>query len=310
MPINLPAGSVVGECTVTQWEVWQYENGTPLLRAAAIESNTYGYIDARGVEWSIEKVEGWRDGASPRTPQSSRPGADGDWPTTVYMASKIITLHGYWYSPDAATTVQSLTSARALLGARFRTGRLLADDADGSRTYLNVTRGGPPIFTPLSPNGGEFSMAFLASDLLYRTESVSSWTINANSRKDVGAVFPVFFPLVFGDAAVASKASLPNIGNIPGTWIAVINGPVNNPTITHIETGRVMTFNLSLVTGQQLVIDSGARTVLLQGQNRRGTMTGQWFSLAPGTNTVTFGGSDVVDGTTSLTITAPIGVFA
>jgi hypothetical protein len=64
-----------------------------------------------------------------------------------------------------------------------------------------------------------------------------------------------------------------------------------NPSITHQEQGLTLLFNITLAAGDFLVVDSGARSVLLGGTASRYSTLAQpnWFDLSPLTsNTIRF----------------------
>lgn len=106
-----------------------------------------------------------------------------------------------------------------------------------------------------------------------------------------GATFPLTFPLVFGAVGAGGLVSVSNAGNFPTGAVLRIDGPVSNPSVEHVGQGRVLRFAITLAAGEYLLVDTDARTVLLNGTaSRRGTMTtAQWFQLTPGENTLRFG---------------------
>jgi phage-related protein len=67
-----------------------------------------------------------------------------------------------------------------------------------------------------------------------------------------------------------------------------------NPSITHQELGLTLAFNITIAAGDYLLVDSNARTVLLNGTASRYSTLVQpnWFDLSPLTsNTIRFNGA-------------------
>lgn len=107
-----------------------------------------------------------------------------------------------------------------------------------------------------------------------------------------GLSFPASAPFVFGSAGSGGSIAATNDGTIEAPYVAVFTGPLVAPTLTH--TGQARTLSLSgasLAAGETLVLDSAARTVLLNGSASRFSWLSslsQWFTLEPGANALQF----------------------
>jgi hypothetical protein len=78
-----------------------------------------------------------------------------------------------------------------------------------------------------------------------------------------------------------------NSGTRRAEWTATIPGPVEDPRITHVGEGAHLEFVIDIAAGDELIVDSATRTVLLNGtSNRYSTLTpdSDWFTLPPGSN--------------------------
>ena len=66
--------------------------------------------------------------------------------------------------------------------------------------------------------------------------------------------------------------------------IFTITGPAVNPVITNSNTGQFLKFNVTLISGDVLVVDTDLRTVTLNGANRRALMdnSSSWFAVNSG----------------------------
>lgn len=73
-------------------------------------------------------------------------------------------------------------------------------------------------------------------------------------------------------------------GNRPAPFVATFTGNgVTSPGLKHEELNRSVQFDLSLNTGDQLVVDFRKRTVMFNGSPRRGSVTREgWFLLQSG----------------------------
>lgn len=103
---------------------------------------------------------------------------------------------------------------------------------------------------------------------------------------DYGLVVPFSF-----EETVASGYAYAEVtGTATPEAEITIQGPVTNPQIMHIETGKTMRFQTTIGAAETLVINLDARTVLADGvSSRRGTMRGDWIALEHGTNSLAFG---------------------
>jgi hypothetical protein len=107
-------------------------------------------------------------------------------------------------------------------------------------------------------------------------------TVGLPSPGAGGLVFPLVFPLTFGSGLAGGNMALTNTGSVT-TWPTwQIAGPVTGPVIANVDTGEQLAFDpaFAVLAGQTLVIDTDARTVTLQGVNRRSSLfTANWFGL-------------------------------
>lgn len=149
---------------------------------------------------------------------------------------------------------------------------------------------------------GRIAVELHASDPLIYAETQSSGSTGFPAG-GTGFTFPVTFPLVFGAAGTGGVVNAANAGSVPVPWQASITGPWVNPTILHVASGRQLTINVTLATGEVLTVDSAAQSILLGGTASRFSSLVQpasWFDLDVGSNEVRFGGAS---GTGNATLT-------
>jgi hypothetical protein len=106
-----------------------------------------------------------------------------------------------------------------------------------------------------------------------------------------GWTFPWSFPWTFGTGG-AGTIQLVNDGKANTFMVATITGPCGGPRLEHVGLGlQVNMAGLTLLTGETVVVDFGARSVLLNGtSDRYNTLTSasRFFPLQPGLNEVRF----------------------
>jgi hypothetical protein len=121
-----------------------------------------------------------------------------------------------------------------------------------------------------------------------------------------GLSWPITWPASWGSSSGGGLILATNAGNFETRPVITVAGPVDNPTITNGTSGQALTFALTVASGDTLVVDLAAKTVLYfvggtgLGGNRRGTMTptSQWWALAPGTSTIQYTANTVDVGST------------
>lgn len=125
--------------------------------------------------------------------------------------------------------------------------------------------------------------AFAEDPRLYASEET---TVNIPFAvgSSLGFGFNLGFSFGFGGSSGTDGVFVDNVGNRSTPVRFTINGPAETPTIRDDTNGHSMTFNISIATGETLVIDTQYKTVMLNGTtNRRGTLVvPDWFYLPKG----------------------------
>jgi hypothetical protein len=108
-----------------------------------------------------------------------------------------------------------------------------------------------------------------------------------------GLTFPAAAPFVFGAAGAGGAIAATNDGTIDTPWVITFTGPLVAPTVEHTAQSRTLSLSgATLAAGETVVIDSAARTVLLNGTTSRYSWlssSSQWWTLEPGANALRFG---------------------
>lgn len=198
-------------------------------------------------------------------------------------------------------TIDEPTMAAALAAERIIAGAfapsdialpLVIVDDNGEWTMWGRPQPASPDFTYADVGLITVECRFAATDpLLYSVEATQTVGWPAGSE---GHTFPHTFPLVFGAAGETGVVSVSNPGTMPAPWSATIDGPWVNPTVTLLGHGDTIEVTISLGTGDQLVLDSRDRSIILNGTASRASAIragSRWFDLPVGSSEVRFGGA-------------------
>jgi hypothetical protein len=102
------------------------------------------------------------------------------------------------------------------------------------------------------------------------------------------------WPLTFGTPGASGSLVAVNHGDAPAHPRITFRGPVELPSLTSLDTGDVLEYDIALADGDELLVDTAAGTVTLnRTANRLYTVTTrstpeQAFILSPGTTNLAF----------------------
>jgi hypothetical protein len=111
-----------------------------------------------------------------------------------------------------------------------------------------------------------------------------------------GRTYDKTFDYVYGAAGEGGLMTVTNSGSYNTYGVITITGPVVQPAIEHIELGKTISFDISLGTGEFLVVNLKDKTVLLSGtESRRNTLNpgSEWIWFPSGDSTLRFSGYQV-----------------
>lgn len=222
-----------------------------------------------------------------RTSSSNYSGRDGGRVNAQYYSPRLITITGFITSDSC----DAHESAREALDAALP----IRDDID-----VVIT----------TPGGSEFvtSASLLALDMPWGNSKFSEYKIDlfcgdpnfylggigAESSITIqrfvggGLVLPIILPAVF--AAGSGVVTAVNGSAVSVYPIITITGSAANPEITNVDTGEKVEVNVTMSSGDVLVIDMKNRTITLNGGSVLSfrSSDSDWFALAPGNNRFMF----------------------
>ncbi|MEU3665742.1 phage distal tail protein [Streptomyces virginiae] len=260
-------------------------------RRADLGSLSLGMVDASGVAWHLQGLEGW-DGADQRAEYTPREADHGAWAAPVYLSQRPIVLKGKIEAPDLVTLDASMEQLIAAVTLTDTT--LTVYDTTPKRA--TVRRSGAPLIQPLTDRIAEYSLLVTAADPRRYSTTLQTQSTALPSVTG-GLSLPLTLPLVISATTVAGSITLTNLGSFPTRPTLSLSGPVVTPTIVAALPSGVTTqilYGADLQTGDVLVIDSNARTVTLNGTaSRRLYFSGTWPEI-PANSSVTYSWSSPV----------------
>lgn len=253
-----------------------------------------GVLFGSGTSYVVREFDPWR-APQVRQGEIARAQADGSYPGTDRLAEKLITAK---LAISAATDVLEQAARRTMAGAwkppaANTTVPLVWMEDDGvkyavyGKPRLADTDLAPRLFT---------TARFVATDPRIYTAALLSPSTGFPSGSG-GLSFAgagAAAPFVFGSGGSGGTLDCTNAGTYETPYVVTFTGPIVAPTLEHSVQGRALVFTGTLAAGETLVVDSRARTVLLNGTASRYSWlatSSQWFTLEPGANALRFSGA-------------------
>lgn len=251
-------------------------------------------VDDSGCAWIVETEDGWSSSSPARPTQVDKTMGDGTWTGEGFYAGRLVTLTGTCVAPSqlamlwAKENIKSAIGPHGLATLQVEELHLTRQCQVRLNDKVELQDKGNIAFT--------YQMGLFAGDpRKYAMNSVSLAT-GLPPGGTTGRTYSRVYPLIYGGAGLQAAGSVVfyQIGNYSGTpAVITIFGPVISPTIQHTQSGKSLTFNMTVQYNQWLVIDLSQQTALLQGtQSVINTITGAsaWFMLTPGPNELRFRG--------------------
>ncbi|MFG3050317.1 phage distal tail protein [Kitasatospora sp. NPDC048239] len=259
-----------------------YVPGQVLGRTVTLGTLQLGRVDAAGVAWTVAKdgLRGWA-GAAVRTQYTERQGAHGVWAGPTYLGARVITLAGTITAPSLAAldaAAEQLYAAASLTDTTLTVAETIPKQA-------TVRCSGEPLVDYETDRVARYSVMLTAADprryALY--EQGGNTKLPSGSG---GVTLPITLPLTIAAGSSSGTVTLQNQGTIATSPRFVVGGPLPGFTILvqySDSTVRQLTYTDTVGAADVLIIDTGARTVVLNGTvSRRRYLSGQWPDIPPG----------------------------
>ena len=246
----------------------------PILPGQFIDAN-YQIEWARSVfgraPYYIISVEGWDDLPEIDSGNAARSARHGSWAGRDFAQSRTV-----------SAVIAISDDAAGFTGSRRDLRRILNISEDASELDLVIRTDGETLRARGKVNGRILPTESYGQGF---TAVAVRWVCADPRRYDLQQQ-SVTVPVDGASFCV-------NDGDIATSPLIKINGPVGDPVITNDTLGRVLRFGITLLAGQQLIIDTDLGTVTLGGDDRMDTLSSlsvpieEWV-LPAGTSRITY----------------------
>lgn len=246
-----------------------------------------GSVDSAGVAWRLQELQGW-DSPDVRSEMQQREADHGAWAAPVYLGERPITAAGVIDAPDRASLDDAMERLRV---AASLTDTLLVV-RESTPKQATVRRSGKPVMQYISDRIASYSLLVTAGDPRRYSTVLQQGATKLPSTTG-GLTLPAAPPITISATTVSGEVAAYNEGSFETRPVLVIDGPVDSPQIlAQMPDGSVkfLNYSQSLGVGEQLVIDTDARSVVLNGDvsRRRFLSTPTGWPVIPDGSTVAF----------------------
>lgn len=260
-----------------------------------------GTAEIRGVTLGqgVYKLTNWplgvMDTAGMRVNDLARPNRDGLIPGADYyggrdLSFEVMVAGGSHAATEAAIADLAAAFARSAVPVPIDV-RVAGNP--GEYRLFGKPRGVVVAFSRQDFTGAAVARCqchFTATDPVRYSLSESSLVLSL-AATGTGLEYPVEYPVVYGGTGGAGQGDAVNGGSADVDWFATFTGPLTNPRIEHVNSGRFMRVVASVAASQTVVLDSTHGAVLLNGSTPRPSWVGagsSWFRLEAGSNLLRF----------------------
>lgn len=118
-----------------------------------------------------------------------------------------------------------------------------------------------------------------------------------------GRTYDRTYDLDYGGGTSYKITTVTNSGWATTYPTVTVEGPIIDPIVGNLTTGDNLNFDITLVAGDDLVVDLYNKLITLNGQPARNTLaSGTWFGALPGNNSFTINGTGTAVGVSGVTI--------
>lgn len=256
----------------------------------------YG-VDSYGCEWHVtfQDVSGLFDGVASTLKTSEKCMTDGLYGNLPRLQGRTISIEGYIIGRCTESCIMAWTAFKNVLRLDGMT--LVARLGSIERQVQVLQSASAPVIKWAGVNVLKFSIGLTSlSPYLYGLESVSSSTRLPHSTG--GMTFPYAFeengvsvsPWMWSENIVSGRVVLSNAGTAPSPVMIRIDGPVVDPTILHLGSGRVIAFDVRLGVDHYATINGDTHEILIDGTDpaRGRVVRREWSPAEVGENVWTF----------------------
>lgn len=252
-----------------------------------------GYLLGDDEKTFMDQITGWDDLPGIESANTQRANSHGSWVGNKLADERTITWEGR-FSPTLpelwADQLKELRSALSLPLGTEEYPIVVRSIGETKLCYGAVVNRSIPMNRAYGYYGANVSVQFLCSDPRRYSLNQNDWNLALPPVTENGLVYPLSYPLNYGEEVTSSSGSLVNDGDVITPVTLTFYGPVTNPTLLNKTTGTKLQFNIVLGATDFLAINTRTGTVMMNGvADRLYTRTATSapilsFGLMPGSN--------------------------
>lgn len=257
------------------------------LRLSLNRFPLYG-VDDYECEWHVtfQDVSGLFDGVASTLRTDTKSMADGWYANLPRLQGRSISIEGHIIGRCTASCVMAWNMFKSVLDSNGMS--LVIQLGDISRQVQVLPSASAPLVKWAGVNVLKFTLGLTSLDpylygldLAFGDSGLPStvggmtfpYSFNGNSKSSSGWMWP--------EDIVSGRVRLLNDGTAPSPVMIRINGPVVNPQVTHVGSGHVMAFDMSLSAGRYVTINGMTHEILVDGTDpARGRVVRREWSYA------------------------------
>lgn len=255
-----------------------------------------GLLLGGSTNYSIATINGLLDLPAVLSSDAQRLKANGMFAGDDFIGGRSITVSvETWGDSDAAFSTLVANLTRATLPGRDEQPLVfqIPGVAGGGKRQImcRPRRRATPIGKDFYYKIPIFNVEFFATSPFIFENTLNQETVTLAAAGGSGLQFDAVPDLTFGGLPVGGVVVCTNSGDSQSYPVLTIHGPCVNPRIENTESNKTVAFDLTLDTGDELVVDMSERTVVLNGNASRYsalTSTSEFWSLSPGNSTIRF----------------------
>jgi hypothetical protein len=253
--------------------------------------------------WLKPNIQGL-EAPSIRLSSFERPNFDGAFVPNQLYGGRAITLEGKVSGGGSGTTYRTRRRQLEAVTRIYRPGGVLTpltfkfktmDDLELQvDVYVRKFEMPDKFLT-----GGNYKLDLFAPDIRLLSQELHQETLSIFS----GGGMPIPMPIPMDMSAGGTiETTINNAGDTGALPFFVIQGPIEDPTISNQTTGESFSLDYLLATADEFItVDVETRTVLYYadantaGVNIRDKFSGDWFEIASGNNSIKLVVADTAD---------------
>lgn len=263
----------------------------------------YG-VDDNGCEWHVtfQDVSGLFDGVSSTLKTSEKVMTDGWYGNLPRLQGRTITIEGHIIGRCTESCVSAWNAFKSVLDVA---GMLLTVRLGNIGRQVRVWQSASaPLVKWEGVNILRFSIGLTSlNPYLFGLDSVSG--VSGLPSSSGGMRFPYRFgeaggslsSWMWSEKTVSGQVVLDNVGTAPSPVMIRIDGPVVNPQVSHVGSGHVIAFDMSLGSGHYATANGMTHEILIDGTDpaRGRVVRREWSQANPGLNAWGFNASEYSD---------------